>query len=91
MAFYFCGAVMRTFRAKNLEAAVLVISTFLVASMNAPAVTAFIPWYENLGSWIMNVPNVSGMRGMIIATGIGVIFTGVKMLFQIERRSTVGE
>lgn len=91
MAFYFCGAVIRTFRSKSLEAAVLVISTFLVASMNAPAVTAMIPWYENLGSWIMNVPNVSGMRGMIIATGIGVIFTGVKMLFQIERRSTVGE
>ncbi len=90
MAFYFCGAVLRTFRARNLESTVLIISTFLVASGNAPAITAFIPWYENLKTWIMNVPNVSAMRGMIIATGIGVLFTGVKMLLQVERRSTVG-
>jgi len=90
MAFYFCGAVIRTFRPRNLESIVLIISTFLVASGNAPAVTPYLPWYENIKTWIMDVPNVSGMRGMIIATGIGVLFTGVKMLFQVERRSTVG-
>ena len=91
MAFYYCGAVIRTFRARSLEAFVLVISTFLVVSKNAPAVTPIIPWYESLGQWIMDVPGVSAMRGMIIGVGIGVVFVGVRMLLQIERRSTVGE
>jgi len=91
MAFYYCGAIFRSFRARSLEAAVLFVSGFLVVTKNAPIISAIIPWWETLGSWVMDVPAVSGMRGMVIGVGVGVVAMGLRVLLQIERRSLTGQ
>jgi len=91
MAFYYCGAILRSFRARSLEATVLVVAGFLVVTRNTPVISAIIPWWESLGTWIMNVPGVSGMRGLVIGVGVGVVAMGIRMLLQMERRPITGE
>ncbi len=91
MAFYYIAAIYRSFRPKSLEAVVLLVSGFLVVTKNAPIIGAVAPWWEYLGSWIMDVPAVGGMRGLIIGVGVGVVALGIRVLLQMEERSIVGE
>lgn len=91
MAFYYCGAVFKSLRARTLEAGVLFVAALLVVLRNTPAISAIIPWWDNVGGWVIDVPGGAAGRGMFIGVGIGVMATAVRMLLQIERRSVIGE
>jgi uncharacterized membrane protein YidH (DUF202 family) len=91
MGFYYVAAIFRTLRATSLEGAIVAIAAFLVITRNTPLITGLIPWWEKPGSWVMDVPSVAGMRGMIIGVGVGVLATGIRQLLQIERGAITGE
>lgn len=84
-AFYIASAAFRAFRIKNVDSAVLLISAAIVMLGGVPIGEAIWGGFPGLSGWINDIPNMAGMRGMMIGAGIGAIGGGVRMLLGIER------
>jgi hypothetical protein len=85
LGFFFCSAVYRGFKARNVGAILFLLAAFFVILKNAPLGGAIWPGFESLGSWILDYPGNAGMRGFIIAFGIGVIAFGIRNVLGYER------
>jgi hypothetical protein len=85
IAFFITSAAYRTFRARNVEAALVLVAGILMVCKNAPVMTAFWAPFVNIGDWIFDVPNMSAMRAVIIGTALGAIALAVRTLLGMER------
>jgi hypothetical protein len=85
IAFFITSAAYRTFRARNVEAALVLVAGILMVCKNAPIMTAFWAPFVNIGDWIFDVPNMSAMRAVIIGTALGAIALAVRTLLGMER------
>lgn len=83
--FYISSAAFRAFRVRNVEAAILLISAALVMLGNISVGEAIWSGFPRVGSWLMDVPNLAGQRGMMIGAGIGGIAGGLRVLLGIEK------
>ena len=90
IGFYFASCIFRAFRGRNSYVAVFLISGCIVLLLNAP-VTELVPWIPALGSWIVNVPNVAGTRGIVIGTAVGIIAAGLRNILGLERGGLLAE
>ena len=84
-AFYIASAAFRAFRIKNVDSTVLLISAAVVMLGGVPIGEAIWGGFPGFSKWINDIPNMAGMRGMMIGAGIGAIGGGVRMLLGIER------
>jgi len=84
-AFFIVTASYRAFRAKTVETTLMLFAAVLVLFMNAPIAEYAFPPFTNIGSWILDVPNVAGFRGMIIGTALGIVGLGVRILIGNEK------
>ena len=87
LAFYIGTAAYRAFRAKNAEAAILLITGCVVMLGRVPIGAKILPFTVPLTSWIMSVLNVGGQRGVMIAGAIGFIAVSLRIIVGLERRS----
>lgn len=85
LAFFIFTASLRAFKARSFEAALMLTSAILVMLGNAPITAKIFPSVEPIKSWIMMVGNTVASRGITIATGIGVILMGLRVVLWIER------
>lgn len=85
LAFYIASAAFRAFRARNVRAALLLASGALIMIGRIPLGATLSPYLPKIADWIMAVPNAAGQRGMIIGAAMGVIATGLRIIFGIER------
>ena len=65
LGFYVCSAAYRTFKAKNMEATVLLISAVLLMLGQAPIGDAIWGKMSTLSQWILDVPNSAGMASYL--------------------------
>lgn len=84
-AFFILSAAYRVFRAKTAEAVVLMISAFVVMLGNVGIGNAIWSGFPVLRSWIMNVPNAAGMRGIVIGSALGAIAISLRVILGLER------
>lgn len=91
LAFYIASAAFRAFRARNIRAGILLFSGALVMIGRVPLGAALSDLFPKLADWMMTVPNTAGQRGMIIGAAMGVIATGLRVIFGIERPYLRGE
>jgi len=94
LAFFVASASYRAFRAKNVEATILLATaiiillarTFLGAVLTdwLPDELAFLKIPE-LANWIMTSPNLAGQRAIMIGIALGIISTSLKIILGIER------
>lgn len=91
LAFYIASAAFRAFRARNVGAALLLFSGGLVMIGRVPLSAAVSGYFPKVADWIMAVPNAAGQRGLIIGAAMGVIATGLRVIFGIERPYLRGE
>ena len=85
LAFYMASAAARAFRARNLEATLLLISAVLVMLAQVTigkAIWDFIPY---IGEWVYNFPTTASNRAILIGVGLGGCATSLKILLGIER------
>jgi len=95
LAFYVASAAFRAFRAKNLEAMLLLGTAFIILLGRTAAgffLTNWIPpdtfgglRLENLSIYIMQVFNTAGNRAIIIGIALGVSATSLRILLGIDR------
>ena len=85
LAFYVASAAFRSFRARNLLSALLLVSALVVMLGGVPVgaqIWEGLPW---LKEWIMTWPNTAGQRAIQIGAAIGVIASGLRVIFGVER------
>jgi len=94
LAFYVASAAFRAFRAKNLEAVLLLGTAFIILLGRTYAgvwVTGWLPdWLsglklENVTVTIMKVFNTAGNRAIMIGIALGIASTSLRVLLGVDR------
>lgn len=85
LAFFIASAAFRAFRAKTLQATVLLTAAIIVMLGRVPLGEYLIPVSGDLTGWILNVLNTAARRGILIGISLGVIATSFKIIFGVER------
>lgn len=94
LAFYIASAAFRAFRAKNLEAILLLGTAFIILLGRTFAGIILTSWLpdslaglriENLTVEIMRVVNTAGSRAIMIGIALGVASTSLKVLLGVDR------
>ncbi|HHY17674.1 MAG TPA: hypothetical protein GX524_06310 [Firmicutes bacterium] len=85
-AFYIGSSAFRAFRAMNMHATILLISGALVMLGRVPIGEYVSKSMPDIAQWIMDIPNVAGQRGIMIAMGIGFVSQCLRVLLGYSRR-----
>ena len=95
LAFFIASAAYRAFRARTIEASLLLITALIVMLGNVPvgdliwnSVFSWLPWDDGASSmkqWILDNPNLSARRGIILGISLGVISQSIRIILGIER------
>jgi len=84
LAFFIASASFRAFRARNLEATLLLGAAMFVMIGRVPIgeTTVFLP---KISEWILDYPNLAAKRAIQIGVGLGMASTALKLMLGIER------
>jgi len=89
LAFYMATAAYKSFRARSVEATVLLVAAIIIMLGQVPLGMAISrSWPINIldiSQWIMDVPNLASKRGILLGVGLGSVATSLKILLGIER------
>ena len=100
LAFFIASAAYRAFRARSMEATLLLVTALIVMLGNVPVGdlmwNKIMSWtglsffgIENQASaareWILDNPNLSARRGIILGVSLGVISQSIRIILGIER------
>jgi hypothetical protein len=99
LAFFVASASYRAFRARNLEATLLLLAAFFVMLGRVPvgdAAAGLISIPEaimpsKIATWIMNFINTAGQRAIMIGIALGTVSTSLRIILGIERSYLGGE
>ena len=85
LAFFIASAAYRAFRARTVEATVLLVTAILMMLGRVPIGELLWAKFPEFTDWILNTPSMAVMRGIIIGVGLGMIATALRIIFGIER------
>ena len=94
LAFYVASAAFRAFRAKNVEAILLLGTAFIILLGRTYAGVLLTSWMpeqigglkiETLTVYIMQVFNTAGNRAIMIGIALGIASTSLKVLLGVDR------
>jgi hypothetical protein len=83
--FYIFSAAYRAFRARNIDAALMLIAGCFVMLKNAPVGEAIWVGFATIGNWFQYTGQVPGMRTFAIVGALGLIAYGFRALLGKER------
>lgn len=85
LVFYISSAAYRSFRIRTKEATVLLIAAVIVMLGRVTVGDMISPQIPKAANWIMDYPNVAGMRGITIGAMLGAVSQALRILVGIER------
>ncbi len=85
LAFWVCSAAYRAFTPRTWESAILVVTGLFVFFGVQPIASVVSPVFNDIQSFIQNVLNVAGIRGVVLGIGIGIIGLGLRIILGWER------
>ena len=96
LAFFVASASYRAFRARNIQATLLLLAGFFVMLGRVALgdiLTGFMPdgWQaSDLANWLMAFPNTGGQRAIKIGVALGIVSTALRVILGIERSHLEG-
>ena len=99
LAFFDASASYRAFRARSLEATLLLVTAFFVMIGRVPLIDPIVatigisdvPFFSNLADWIMAYANAAGQRAIMIGIALGVMSSSLRVILGIERSHVGGD
>jgi cell division protein FtsW (lipid II flippase) len=85
LAFFVASAAYHAFRARTLQATVLLVAATVVMFGRVPLGEALLAGSGLASDWIMSVWNTAARRAILIGISLGAIATSIKIIFGIER------
>ncbi|MCB0163240.1 MAG: hypothetical protein KDI79_03370 [Anaerolineae bacterium] len=88
LAIFIATASFRAFRVRNLETLIFVLFAVIVLLGQVPL--GIYLWAELpvIKDWILNVPALAGVRGILLGVALGTIATGLRVLIGADRPYT---
>lgn len=83
LLFFVVRAGFRLVSKKSLESMVMLVVALLV--LLGQAALGLSPLLTNVRDWILDVPAMAGVRGILLGVSLGALLTGVRLLFGVER------
>jgi len=83
LVFFLVTATLRLLTVRNLESAVMLLVALLVLA--GQVTLGLLPLLPEIRDWILNVPAMAGVRGILLGVGLGAVLTGVRLLLGVER------
>jgi hypothetical protein len=84
LGFFIASAAFRAFRARSLEATLLLCTAVIVMLGQVP-LGAYIPGVSSVSVWILGVPLTAAKRALTFGVALGSIATALRIIFGIER------
>ena len=85
LAFFIASAAYKAFRARTLEATILLVAAVVVMLGNVPIGRAMYEHLPVIGTWIYQNPNMAAQRGILLGLSLSFVATSLKIIFGIER------
>jgi hypothetical protein len=97
LAFFIASAAYRAFRARTLEATLMLVTAVIVMFARVPigeflwqrmpdsAIQLWANPPGDISDWILKVPSMAARRGILLGISLGAIATSLKIILGIER------
>jgi len=85
MAFFMASAAYRAFRIRDFESFLLVAFAIIVLLGQVPAGFYLWPDFPLVKEWVLRVPTMAGIRGILLGVALGTITTGLRVLMAVDR------
>ncbi len=83
LVFLVMTAAYRLLMVRNLESAVMLAVVLLV--LLGQVTLGLAPILPELKDWILDVPTLAGVRGILLGVALGALLTGIRLLLGVER------
>jgi hypothetical protein len=88
LVFFIGTAIYRALRVRTWEMGLFALSAFVVLVGSAPFMSVLSPYIPAARDWVVNVPALAGVRGIVLGVSLGVLATGLRLLTGIDRPYT---
>jgi len=88
LALFIATAAFRAFRIRNLETFFFVLFAVIVLLGQVPLGIYLWPDFPVIKDWIINVPTLAGIRGILLGVALGTVATGLRVLIGADRPYT---
>lgn len=88
LALFIATAAFRAFRIRNLETFFFVLFGVIVLLGQVPLGIYLWSEFPVIKDWIINVPTLAGVRGILLGVALGTIATGLRVLIGADRPYT---
>jgi nucleoside permease NupC len=85
LAFFVASAAFRAFRARNVEAALLLGAAIIIMVGRMPMGRWLSESLPDIAQWILDVPNNGSRRAIIMGAAVGAIATSLRVVLGLER------
>jgi hypothetical protein len=85
LAFFIASSAYRAFRARTLEATLLLITAAIVMLGRVPVGAQIWSQFPLLQDWIMEIPQMAAKRGIFIGIALGTIAMSLRVILGLER------
>lgn len=85
IGFYVVFAAYRAFRAKTIEATILLVAGFLTLMWGSSFGHVLWPGIESVVTWMIDVPNTAGFRGYQMAVAMATVAVGAALFLHKQR------